>query len=204
MKTKCTPSLFSMHTRVVRMSLIAALMSSAVLGPQISAEEAADGAQSDPGQHHSDRHRTRNMDPEALKARTDARFAKLDADGDGLITETELLAAELPEGARRHAKKRVHMRRARMDHRSEGTSEERRRERQAELYKVLDTNGDGTVSEEEFANMDKAKQTLVKQHIFVRMDANEDGVIARDEFKLPGRHRRSRSRHNSNIEQEQG
>ena len=94
-----------------------------------------------------------NGDGNITKAEVDAhkagRFAEADANGDGSVTAAELSAFAEAERA------------------------ERRERRQAEMFKRLDTDGNGSVSEAEFlARPDR---------MFERADANGDGVVTAEE-----------------------
>ncbi len=48
-----------------------------------------------------------------------------------------------------------------------------------EMFKKLDTDGDGKISKEE---ADKAEHKMIKEH-FAEIDTNGDGYISKDEFK---------------------
>jgi len=73
---------------------------------------------------------------DAVAARVDAQFARLDADRDGAVTQDELRArAEARRGERREGREQ---RRA------------ERGERRAEAFARLDANGDGSISRTEF------------------------------------------------------
>lgn len=73
-----------------------------------------------------------------------------------------------------------------------GMSAEQMAERHAEMFKVLDANGDGTLSQQEFtdrANNQKLQELREKHQAerraahFAALDANKDGTISDEEWK---------------------
>jgi Ca2+-binding EF-hand superfamily protein len=93
-----------------------------------------------------------------LSAAAQARFAALDADEDGQVSPTELAA------------------------RAEMHAEDRRARHAGAMLERFDTNGDGSLSLEEMSTGDRAER------MFARADADKDGQITRAEFEAMGRH----------------
>ncbi|MFA8386526.1 MAG: EF-hand domain-containing protein [Pelagibaca sp.] len=107
-------------------------------------------------------------------ARTDRRaqvFAELDTDGDGVVSAEEF--ANPPS--------RFEIADANKDglvsaDELAALSQQRSEQRIARMITRMDTDGDGALSEEEFA----ARQGAAR--MFDRLDANEDGAISEEEF----------------------
>lgn len=120
------------------------------------------------------------------------RFAKMDGNGDGLVTEAEMKTAH--EARKQKRAERMGERKAKMERRmAEATPEQRarmdemrakraemrelKREHRAERHDAMwaktDTNGDGAISLGEF-------QAHARER-FDRMDANDNGQIDADE-----------------------
>jgi Ca2+-binding EF-hand superfamily protein len=53
---------------------------------------------------------------------------------------------------------------------------------QAELFKALDTDHNGQLSEVEFGKAMETAHTLMKTQMFTKFDKNGDGVLTKDEF----------------------
>ena len=127
-------------------------------------------------------------------------FARMDANGDGQLTEAEMQAAKENRQERRAA--RMEERRAKMEERlAEATPEQRERfeamrerraemqdlrqehraERHAEMWATTDTDGNGAISLAEF-------QARAGER-FARMDANDNGQIDPDERRGKRGHR---------------
>lgn len=58
----------------------------------------------------------------------------------------------------------------------------RRVQRDAELFKTLDQDGNGALSEPEFAARHGVQRELMQKRAFSRLDGNSDGVLDRSEF----------------------
>lgn len=107
--------------------------------------------------------------------RTRKHFSKLDANGDGAVTEAEMLAAQ----------------EARLERKSD-----RREERRAQFIERFDTDDDGVLSEEERSAVreqmgerraerkGKRKGRFGKKR--PRLDADGDGLISRAEYDAMG------------------
>lgn len=130
-----------------------------------------------------------------LEARATAMFARIDGNGDGVIDAAEFEAHDPGRG--RHGKHRgfgppgaPHMKGERPAKGSERADRAAQRaENEAELFRALDQDGDGALSEAEFAGLQDARKAQRKRSAFARLDANSDGVLDRDEFpprKLTG------------------
>ena len=66
---------------------------------------------------------------------------------------------------------------------------------ESRLFKRLDTNHDGKLSEAEFA--------APGQKLFARLDKNQDGVVTKDELSRP-RHGPHRGRHGGARQEDRG
>lgn len=121
-------------------------------------------------------------------------FARVDSNDDEEISPAEFAAAEMPRdrrgpGGRRHF--RAHHSPAQEGKHSgqhdDAARAERRAENEAEIFAILDTDGDGQLSAEEFGHEQRraARRSLMKTRAFAHLDENADGVLNRSEF--PGR-----------------
>jgi Ca2+-binding EF-hand superfamily protein len=119
------------------------------------------------------------IDVATLEARAAEAFAKADADGDGMITEQEFSAVERPARSNRGPG-------GHKSHRSnrQNPDTSARQNRAEEMFDLLDSNGDDSLSRDEFsrANQQAVRQTLGHQRAFSRLDANDDGVLTIEEF----------------------
>lgn len=139
--------------------------------------------------------------------RTKRTFGKLDANGDGVVTETEMLAAQQARGEkkseRRESRKAKML--ARFDTDGDGTlsdleketaratrkearGEKRgsKKDRKGKRGKRMkpDANGDGLISQAEF--------TAGAEALFLKMDANGDGVLTKGEGRRGKKGKRQR------------
>lgn len=127
------------------------------------------------------------------------RFLRMDANGDGAVSEAEMMAAREQRDDRKgdRRKKMREMALERFDADGDGQLSEaermtareamkerrgerkgKRKDRRADRPK-LDADGNGTVSRAEFTAMSDA--------LFTRMDANGDGVLTRGEGRKRGK-----------------
>ena len=94
---------------------------------------------------------------EEITAARTARFAKIDADGDGKVTLKEIAALE--EAAREARKNQMAARRL----------------SDASGFVTADSNGDGSISADEF--------TAMPNRMLERLDADGDGAVTKDEIR---------------------
>jgi Ca2+-binding EF-hand superfamily protein len=151
----------------------------------------------------------RSVDVNKMKERAAEVFAKIDTNGDGKITEAEFLAAETMQGRGGQrmgpgmgggmaagpgggmADGMVHgpgggagMNKG-MGHpgpRGMGMTPEQQQAFQSELFKALDTDGNGQLSQAEFGKLHETMQSLMRKQAFTNLDTNGDGVLTKDEF----------------------
>ena len=122
------------------------------------------------------------IDLAKVQAHSAEIFAAVDSNGDGQITEVEFLAAEPPHG---HG----HGGMGRRMHRGPGMrpmggpgGPPDWEALNAELFKALDTDDNGELSQAEFAKAHETMQTIMRKQAFAKLDSNGDGVLDKDEF----------------------
>jgi Ca2+-binding EF-hand superfamily protein len=159
------------------------LLAGAIAATTFAAEPAPAPVQTQPCDRHGD-----GMDLNKIKERGAKAFVKIDANGDGKITKVEFLAAEpgagrgMDHGPGPWGMKGMHRG---MGHGMGPKGDMTDAERQAfdaDLFKRLDTDGNGQLSQAEFAKAHETVHTLMKEHAFARFDSNKDGVLTKDEF----------------------
>jgi Ca2+-binding EF-hand superfamily protein len=52
----------------------------------------------------------------------------------------------------------------------------------ADLFKALDSDGNGQLAPAEFAKLHTTMQTMMRKTAFTRLDTNGDGVLTKDEY----------------------
>ncbi len=128
---------------------------------------------------------SRSIDLSELEARSLDRFSELDTNNNGLIDTAEY-ATDTKAGGRRH--KRGH----RDDHRKRHQLDPAERAEQqtahkAELFARLDTDNNGVLSNDEFAQTREVHKALRKerhlQHRFEKLDDNGDTQLSLAEFQ---------------------
>lgn len=130
------------------------------------------------------------IDIAAAEARAGERFAKIDADGDGRLTREELQSAEPMLGNRPwlgHRGGHAHGGEGPPDLPGAGLRGQRLTQMDPAIFKHLDSDGNGAISEHEFSmqRVHEAARTEVQNALFARLDANADGALTREEMPNP-------------------
>lgn len=128
------------------------------------------------------------LDLDALATERAERFASADSDGDALLTETEFTTAAISMLEAKGERSSHRMRRMRHHGARDSRPTEADREaREAALFALMDSDGNGELSAQEAGreNRRKAKRTLGIAHRFERLDSNTDGVLTAAEFDAP-------------------
>ena len=130
------------------------------------------------------------IDIAQMEARAAERFAEVDGDGDGLISASEFEQAA-PRGFRHKPGKRGRHGRGRM-HRGGDERSASRAAVKAEMFALLDTDGNGNISQTEYEVADRqTRRTAMQRVMFKRLDADGDGSLTQGE--LPNRAARLRA-----------
>jgi Ca2+-binding EF-hand superfamily protein len=98
-----------------------------------------------------------------IRAHQQARFAQMDANHDGQLTRDEMGPPTVPGDGQRPGMMNNERREAMRD------------QRQAQMLQQMDSDHNGTVSEEEFAGFEG--------HRMMTLDTNNDGQIDQDELQ---------------------
>ena len=136
-----------------------------------------------------------------LETRAQERFASVDTNASNSIELDEFLAAEGPRHPRRgHAQKRMrkqhmaprHHGRGQVHDRDPQLAEEMRGLVKDQTFSLLDTDGDGNVSAEEFDSADHRaiRHEARKRAMFAHLDADDSGSLSVGE--MPSRLERLR------------
>lgn len=135
-----------------------------------------------------------DMDLSKMDERGAKVFASVDANGDGKITQTEFLAAKPPHGGPggsggpgpgMHGPRMAMgpgMGKGHHGGPDGGPTAQEREAFQADLFKALDADHNGQLSQAEFAKAWETAQTMMKTQMFKKLDQNGDGVLTKDEF----------------------
>jgi len=118
---------------------------------------------------------------EAMEAKVDAMFSQIDTNADGVINPEEF-AAHPPRQGRPGDHGRPHGSAGEFGPGMHRGDPARRVQRDAELFKTLDQDGNGALSEPEFAARHGVQRELMQKRAFSRLDGNSDGVLDRSEF----------------------
>ena len=171
-----------MTTRIARISTITGAVAGTALLGAASILLTLPEAQAAPDQGGHDRF---PIFVEELEARRAEIFARVDSNGDGLISAEEFTAAEMPK----HPRGGPNRRKGGGHHGSpseEATS--RRHEAMAameeDLFHALDADADGVISRDEFSSaaLRDARRTTMISRMFERADTDGDGYLSPDEF----------------------
>jgi Ca2+-binding EF-hand superfamily protein len=149
-----------------------------------------------------------DIDLSKMDARAAKMFSSVDTNGDGKITQAEFLAAKPPQGPPggpgseapgMHGQHGPAMGTQGpgmgmqgpgmgmgMGHHGAGPdggiTPQEREAFQADLYKALDTDHNGQLSQAEFSKAWDTAHTMMKTQMFKKFDKNGDGVLTKDEF----------------------
>jgi Ca2+-binding EF-hand superfamily protein len=125
------------------------------------------------------------IDLAKVQAHSQEIFAMVDADGDGQITEVEFLAAKPPQG---HGGGMHRHHGYGMGPMGGPGGSPNWQTLNAELFTALDTDGNGELSQAEFAKAHETMQTMMRKQAFTKLDSNGDGVLEKDEFPPMAKH----------------
>ncbi len=137
------------------------------------------------------------IDIAEIEARALSHFNTVDTDQSGSVDLAEFEAAEAPDmRKKRHHRQRRHA--GQSGHPGgHGPRQQRRQQMhdavEAEMFAILDADGDGAVSEAEFAagNTREARKLARKRAMFKRLDTDQDNLLTAEEFPNPGRRLRA-------------
>ena len=119
-------------------------------------------------------------------------FSKLDANGDGQITQAEVKAFDATQFAEADTDGDGSLTLEELTARAKADRAKKMGKRAKRMLKRLDSDGNGSI---ELAEMEQMK---LGQRMFDRMDENEDGVISQEEFDaMKGKRDRKAKRQSS-------
>ena len=119
----------------------------------------------------------------AMEAKAEAMYARIDSNADGLISAEEFAAHQPERSGHGDKGRRWHQGvPGRGEPGVRQSDPARHAAFEAELFKAMDQDGNGSLSAAEFADRQDVRRSLMQQHAFTRLDANSDGVLDRDEF----------------------
>jgi len=150
-----------------------------------AAEPPAEGVSTPPEPPRSaapPRHHRGPIDLATANERAAKAFDAADTNADGQITAEEFDGAALHGRAMHRRASGQHKHHARTSGDDPAVREAERASRQAELFASLDKDGNGQLSSEEFSGMDAVRKEMRKRAAFARIDANDDGVLTKDEY----------------------
>lgn len=113
------------------------------------------------------------IDSDEFRGKAD-QFAKLDGDSDGALTKEEMQAGRKARRPGRFAKR---------DANGDGVLTADEFDGNPERFAKIDADADGSVTVEEMGAARRARQANAGQRRLAKADANGDGVISADEFK---------------------
>jgi Ca2+-binding EF-hand superfamily protein len=134
------------------------------------------------------------MDVEEMELKAAELFASVDVSGDGAIDIEEFLAHEPRHrsGSRFHGQKGAGHPSADMDNPADPAADPKpgrhsrqfSTENEDRIFVLLDADGDGVLSDEEFSAtaLRAARMTAMKEQMFEHLDRNGDGILTDDEF----------------------
>ena len=132
----------------------------------------------------------------AVEQRTAQRIGSMDTNGDNVIDAAEFEAAESPAARTRFKRsgQRGQGQRPKFGRRGHPARHAAYSQAvQAEVFTILDEDGDGSISADEFQSADrKATHKLArKRAMFKRLDADGDGILNRAEMPDPAKRLRA-------------
>jgi len=134
---------------------------------------------------HSDRFPISLAD---AQAKAEARFAEADVDGSGSIDLAEFENAKLPHpGKRLHGKRQHGKKGQRGEHRRGGKHSKIRTAAKEEIFAILDSNSDGSISKEEHssADMRATRKLAMKRAMFKHLDKDKNQLLSVGEMPNP-------------------
>ncbi len=174
--------------------LLAGIAATIAAGSALGADAPAPGATASSADSARCGHRG-EMNLAKMNERAAKMFASVDSNGDGKITEAEFLAAKPPHGGAGHRPgmggppmggPHMGMEMAGTGHRHGAVDQQQREARmeafQNDLFKALDADHNGQLSQAEFSKAWATAQTMMKKAAFAKLDKNGDGVLTKDEF----------------------
>ena len=171
-----------MTTRIARISNITGAIAGTALLGAATILLTLPAAQAAPDQGRHDRF---PISVEELEAHRAEIFARVDSNGDGLISAEEFAAAEMPKRPRGgHHKRNGGSYRGSPSEEAISERHEAMAAMEEDLFHALDVDGDGVISREEFSRqaIREARQAAMKTRLFERSDTDGDGYLSPDEF----------------------
>ena len=122
-----------------------------------------------------------------VESRTAERFAKMDSDESGSVDLQEFEQAKPQRRQKEGGRKHGHPMRSKQGGERHAQKQALREAAAEEMFILMDTDGDGVISQEEHRSADSRKNRVLaqKRALFKQLDKDQDAVLTADEMPDP-------------------